>query len=160
MKKHQGGFTLAELTIVIVVLGILSAFIVPKYGQLIVDARKAKVERLAGTFREAAAIAHSVQIAEQLAPTTTVDMDGGDASTGQVDMAFRYPTAVSIVDAVDTFTGAGSDTSFFGTEPGQFDQQGNQFVLVGTTTDCYVEYNAPLAIGLAPEIDVAISGCE
>lgn len=158
MRNSQAGFTLAELTVVIVVLSILSAFFIPKFEKLIVDARIAKVERLAGTLQEAAAITHATQIAEQLGEAVSVDMNG-TATGGSVTMDNRYPTANStgITAAIDSYIAGG----VFGSSSGQFTDNGaGEYVLNGATSDCKVTYVGPAAVGELPSVTVATSGCE
>lgn len=51
MKKSSGGFTLIELVVVIVILGILAVTALPKYIDISDDALQAKVEANAGAFK-------------------------------------------------------------------------------------------------------------
>lgn len=158
MRNSQSGFTLAELTVVIVVLSILSAFFIPKFEKLIVDARIAKVERLAGTLQEAAAITHATQIAEQLGEAVAVDMNGS-AVGGTVTMDNRYPTAdtAGISAAIDSYVAGG----IFGNGSGQFTDNGaGEYVLNGATTDCKVTYAGAAAVGALPVVTVSTTGCE
>jgi prepilin-type N-terminal cleavage/methylation domain-containing protein len=57
MRQQQAGFTLIELVIVIVVLGILAAVAVPRYLDLSGDARNASISAAVASTASAIAIA-------------------------------------------------------------------------------------------------------
>ena len=74
--KNQSGFTMIELVVVIVILGILAAFAVPQFANLRGEARAAGVNGISGGLRGAVAVARSkYQVVNNLT-ATTVDMDG------------------------------------------------------------------------------------
>ncbi len=57
--KHQSGFTLIELITVIVILGVLSAFALPRFANLEGSAEQAVVEGFVGALRSAHTLAFS-----------------------------------------------------------------------------------------------------
>ena len=72
MKLAQKGFTLVELVIVIVILGILSATALPKFVDLGTDARAAVVKATEGAMRAANGIIYAKAAAANLGQGATV----------------------------------------------------------------------------------------
>jgi MSHA pilin protein MshA len=92
MKKQQG-FTLIELVIVIIILGILAAFAIPKYMELDKKARKATVLGLVGSLRSAKTLVHTIG---KTAKSTGETMDAGWVNIGTENIAVTsalYPSA-------------------------------------------------------------------
>lgn len=82
MKVQQSGFTLIELVIVIVILGILGAVAVPKFVDLSKDARTAAVKALEGSMRSANAIVYAkAAVGGQMGATGSVSIGGVDVAT-------------------------------------------------------------------------------
>ncbi|WP_430461582.1 type II secretion system protein [Thalassolituus sp. LLYu03] len=72
--NQQAGFTLIELIMVIVILGILSAFALPRFADLGGEARASSIQAASGAIRSAANIAHAQWLAN--GSTGNVDLEG------------------------------------------------------------------------------------
>ncbi len=90
--RNQSGFTLIEMVVVIVILGILAAIAVPKFADIQDDARRATVEGLYGAVKSATALGHAQALAEgkTAASGENMTMEGST-----VDLVYGYPAATS-----------------------------------------------------------------
>ncbi|MBI5331596.1 MAG: type II secretion system protein [Betaproteobacteria bacterium] len=75
MRTRQQGFTMIELIMVIVILGVLSAVAMPRFFDLSTDARMSKMQASLGALKSASAIAHSAYLVAGTAPTS-VTLEG------------------------------------------------------------------------------------
>ncbi|OKY24855.1 type II secretion system protein [Thalassotalea sp. PP2-459] len=99
MKKLSNvkGFTLIELVVVIVILGILAATAAPKFIDLTGDAKASVMQGVQGSVNSAADLVHAKALVEGAIST-------GDSITvagSSVDLEYGWPETAEIIKLVD-----------------------------------------------------------
>ncbi|MCL1068466.1 prepilin-type N-terminal cleavage/methylation domain-containing protein [Shewanella olleyana] len=151
IKQKQQGFTLIELVVVIIILGILAVTAAPKFINLQGDARVSALNGLKAAIQGANTLVYSKAALAGLEKTAdeTVTISGTGATAITVTTDFGYLTEDILADfqnALEVSISEGddpSDTSI--TTDWIFDSASGSFWQAGAPSTCFFTYGAATA---------------
>ncbi|WP_116473302.1 type II secretion system protein [Zobellella maritima] len=159
--KKQAGFTLIELVIVIVILGILGAVAAPKLLDLQGDAYESNLKGLKNAIESGTTMANTKAIlAGKDKAATAADVSLGDGVTA--DLAYGYPaaTADGILKVLDISASSATSTSVDYKYTADSTAKSLQIVPQARVgEDCSVTYVEATGQNQRPNITLDGSGC-
>ena len=169
MRRNNGGFTLIELIVVIVILGILAVTAAPKFIDLQSDARLATLNGMKAAINSAVSLTYgkSLVLGKEKEKKVSITINGSPVS-----VCYGYPCAaateiqkvldIGVFDACSGNSTSGNSTSGNSTSARDWCYTGGGnsassikiFVANGYSgnSKCYVEYKQPDASGKAPTV--------
>jgi MSHA pilin protein MshA len=167
MKRQQSGFTLIELIIVIVILGILAITAAPRFFNFGSDARASTLNGLKGALETATSFTYSKaviagkQSLENICFNTSNQSVAECVAPATANFSLGYPLANSelITAILDLRTGTNGEWIVEDSTPaGSVIIRPAGYTPSGTDL-CEVRYTPPSSAGNKPTIQVTSTGC-
>jgi MSHA pilin protein MshA len=183
MRRSQYGFTMVELIVVIIILGVLSAVALPRFTNLQRDGRIAKLNAARGATQSAMGIIHGTAMARQSQVQPNCAVAGGFGANppnipatgtgnmctenGNVEITLLYPAgslagvvaSAGLVQVTGTPTAAQLAVDGYATAAVA---GGIQVQVTGgaTPANCSFTYSDSVVLGAAPAISATTTtGC-
>lgn len=161
--KRNAGFTLIELVVVIVILGILAITAAPKFLNMQGDAREATLNGVKAAIQSASAMVHAKAV---IAGQETASSGQVTINNQPITTVFGYPSAANLIDMLHISATSGSaDTAKFDFVYDVTDDtftiwpKGDYATATSNTTVCNVTYSTSSATSSAAPTVKMNPGC-
>lgn len=145
MVRKQNGFTLIEVVMIIVIIGILAAVAIPRFIALRADARAAAVKGMYNAVKSVSAMTHVAYLAHDSGPIAV--------KGAKVTIVNGYPAAAEADGIENAVQFDAADFTYTKGAPARFAHAG-----VGSPANCAVFYKEAAAGGM-PIITMDVSDC-
>lgn len=168
--KKQQGFTLIELVVVIVILGILAATAAPKFINLSSDANISVLKSMGGAIKSSGQLVYTKSTIQSLNNSILGNVDLNGDGAPDIETRYGYPSgsrhngiskAMSSSFATEWIWSTNYAESVFYLTMASFTWTSGAYVnqVPIVATNCYLIYNRAVSAGASPTIEYITSGC-
>ncbi|MFQ3210163.1 MAG: MSHA pilin protein MshA [Colwellia sp.] len=167
-STKQQGFTLIELVMVIVFLGVLAATSAPKFIAITSDANKSVLESMGGAILSGSKLVYAKSIIQGVQNQDSADIDIDADGNNDVEIKYGYPSGHrenGIANAVElgddwAYGDRYSHKAFIVTPSSLAGFSGitNNNTRI-TKTNCYLTYTPPTTVRLLPTVTYTTNDC-
>lgn len=171
MRNQSSGFTLIELIIVIVILGILAVTAAPRFLDFSTDANEATLQGMAGAMGTAGQLVYAKALIQGLHNDASEDLDLNGDGNSDIEIEYGFPsdsrTSGITLALGDNFSNEWAWSTRLSPQrvvlttatlsSSGAGQKVNNVPI--TTGNCYITYIAPTSAGELPSIELTTSGC-
>jgi len=168
--NKQNGFTLIELVVVIVILGILAATAAPKFINLSSDANIAVLKSMGGAIKASGQLVYTKSAIQGSNNSVLGDVDLDGNGTPDIETRYGYPSSsrhngiskgMSNTFATEWIWSTNYAETLFYLTMASFTWTSGAYVnqVPIVATNCYLIYNRAASVGASPTIEYITSGC-